>query len=138
VCDTRDAADHARTAPPAANPEINRCGSPPTASVGLIAAQLAFDDGPVVRVIRVDRIGVNSHMRQCRPRAFLAQQLVGVLYTEGFNDFVTSIAAPIATGWSDSFQVGFAPTEPNDIAFSRRTELRAGCFAGSWSTCDHP
>ncbi len=33
------------------------------------------------------------------------------LYTEGFDCFVTSTAAPIATGWSDSCRVGFAPTE---------------------------
>jgi hypothetical protein len=32
------------------------------------------------------------------------------LYTEGFNRFVTSTIAPIATGWSDSCRVGFAPT----------------------------
>ena len=30
---------------------------------------------------------------------------------EGFGDFVTSIAAPIATGWSESCRVGMAPTE---------------------------
>ena len=27
------------------------------------------------------------------------------------NDFVTSIVAPIATGWSDSCGAGFAPAE---------------------------
>ena len=32
------------------------------------------------------------------------------LYTEGFSRFVTSTTAPIATGWSDSCRVGFAPT----------------------------
>jgi hypothetical protein len=31
------------------------------------------------------------------------------LYTEGFGDFVTSITAPIASGWSDSCRMGFAP-----------------------------
>jgi hypothetical protein len=36
---------------------------------------------------------------------------IGRLYIEGFNNFVTSIIAPIATGWSDSCRVGFAPTE---------------------------
>src|SRR5437016_13606399 len=33
------------------------------------------------------------------------------LFTEGFSRFVTSTTAPIATGWSDSRRVGFAPTE---------------------------
>jgi len=32
------------------------------------------------------------------------------LYTEGFSRFVTSTTAPIATGWSKSCRVGFAPT----------------------------
>ena len=33
------------------------------------------------------------------------------LYTEGFNRFVSSTIAPIATGWSETCRVGFAPTE---------------------------
>lgn len=33
------------------------------------------------------------------------------LYTEGFNRFVTSTFASIATDWNDSCRVGFAPTE---------------------------
>jgi hypothetical protein len=33
------------------------------------------------------------------------------LSTEGFDDFVTSIAAPIATGWNDSCQAGITPAE---------------------------
>ena len=32
-------------------------------------------------------------------------------YTEGFSRFVTFATAPIATGWSDSCRVRFAPTE---------------------------
>ena len=31
--------------------------------------------------------------------------------TEGFSHFVISMTAPIATGWSKNYQVGFAPTE---------------------------
>ena len=38
------------------------------------------------------------------------QVAFATLYTEGFGDFVTSITAPIASGWSDSCRVGFAPT----------------------------
>jgi hypothetical protein len=33
------------------------------------------------------------------------------LYTEGFDCFVTSTAAPIATGWSDSCRAGLSPAE---------------------------
>jgi len=42
------------------------------------------------------------HTRQTPHRA---------LFTEGFSRFVTSTTAPIATGWSESRRVGFAPTE---------------------------
>jgi hypothetical protein len=38
------------------------------------------------------------------------QVAYATLYTEGFGDFVTSITAPIASGWSDRYRVGFAPT----------------------------
>jgi hypothetical protein len=31
-------------------------------------------------------------------------------YIEGFSHFVTSIAAPIASGWSKSCRVGLSPT----------------------------
>ena len=33
------------------------------------------------------------------------------LSIEGFNRFVTSTVAPIATGWSESCRAGFAPAE---------------------------
>jgi hypothetical protein len=33
------------------------------------------------------------------------------LFTEGFSDFVTSIAAPITTGWNDSCRAGLTPAE---------------------------
>src|SRR5271155_4043009 len=41
----------------------------------------------------------------------LAESPTATLSIEGFGDFVTSTAAPIATGWSNSCQVGIAPTE---------------------------
>jgi hypothetical protein len=37
------------------------------------------------------------------------------LSIESFGDIVTSIAAPIATGWSESCQVGIAPTEDRHL-----------------------
>jgi hypothetical protein len=33
------------------------------------------------------------------------------LYTRGFSHFVTSMTAPIASGWSESCRVGLSPTE---------------------------
>lgn len=47
----------------------------------------------------------------------------GGLYTEGFNRFVTSTTAPIATGRRGSCRVGLSPTEKALV--SRRTRIRA-------------
>ena len=45
-------------------------------------------------------------------------------YTEGFSHFVTSLTAPVASGWSDLAGVGFAaPLE--SAALSRRTRKGA-------------
>src|SRR5258708_5923471 len=43
------------------------------------------------------------------------------LCIEGFGSIVTSTTAPIATGWSNSCQVGIAPTEERRL--SRRTAI---------------
>jgi hypothetical protein len=48
-----------------------------------------------------------------------ARSPVVTLYTRGFSSFVSSTAALIATGWSDSCRVGFAPIENRRL--SRRT-----------------
>ena len=41
----------------------------------------------------------------------LARSPEVIRYIEGFSYFVTSITAPIATGWSESCRVGLSPTE---------------------------
>ena len=41
----------------------------------------------------------------------LAESPTRPFFTEGFGDFVTSIAAPIATGWNDSCRAGITPAE---------------------------
>src|SRR6266700_2231659 len=38
------------------------------------------------------------------------------LCIEGFGSIVTSTTAPIATGWSNSYQVGIAPTEERRLS----------------------
>ncbi len=38
------------------------------------------------------------------------------LYTRGFSHFVTSMTAPVASGWSDSCRVGLAPTEERRLS----------------------
>ena len=51
----------------------------------------------------------------------LAESPKATLYTEGFADFVTSIDAPIATGWSEPVP-GRVYLSLWISAFSRRTE----------------
>jgi len=45
------------------------------------------------------------------------------LSIEGFGDFVTSTAAPIATGWSESCRVGLPPTEDRRLVTAHHTIL---------------
>lgn len=40
------------------------------------------------------------------PACMLAKTTDMVLYTEGFDSFVTSTAAPVATGWNDQLPGG--------------------------------
>ena len=48
-----------------------------------------------------------THVTAC----LLAESPTRPFFTEGFDDFVTSIAAPIATGWNDSCRAGITPAE---------------------------
>ena len=48
-----------------------------------------------------------THVTAC----LLAKSPEATLSVEGFDDFVTSIVAPTATGWNDSCRAGFAPAE---------------------------
>ena len=56
-----------------------------------------------------------THVTACT----LAKSLYMTLYTRGFSHFVTSMTAPIATGWSDLPGGIFLPLR--NAAFSRRT-----------------
>lgn len=49
------------------------------------------------------------------------------LYIRGFDCFVTSTAAPIATGWSDSCRVGISPTER-----TRLSTAHFDCRVNNW------
>jgi len=68
------------------------------------------------RIARFEACSAFTHVTAC----MLAKSPFATLYTRGFGDIVTSITAPIASGWSDSCRVGFAPT--GDRRLSRRTE----------------
>jgi hypothetical protein len=60
--------------------------------------------------------------RSVRTQAAVAAHLYVTCYTEGFSHFVTSMTAPVASGWSVR-RVGLAPLE--SAAFSRRTQIAA-------------
>ncbi len=59
------------------------------------------------RIALFEACSAFTHVTACT----LAKSPMATFFTRGFGDFVTSITAPIATGWSDSCRVGFAPTE---------------------------
>ena len=54
---------------------------------------------------------------ECRA---LAESPKATLDIEGFDGFVTSTAAPIATGWSDRCRVGYNPTESPRLCHGAR------------------
>ena len=85
---------------------------PGTAAVGTLCPQpTAVSDFPA-STGRSSCTSPFSRLAQCsltlRP-ACSPSHLV-TLYTEGFSHFVTSMTAPITSGWSKSRRVGFAPT----------------------------
>jgi len=68
------------------------------------------------RIALFEACSAFTHVTAC----MLAESPEVILSIEGFNGFIASTAAPIATGWSDSCRVGFSPTE--DRRLSRRNE----------------
>ncbi len=50
-------------------------------------------------------------------------------YIRGFSHFVTSMTAPIASGWSDSCRVGFAPTEKRRLSTAHPRSRQNGFFS---------
>jgi hypothetical protein len=53
-------------------------------------------------------------------RPACSRHRLAALSIEGFDDFVTSIVAPIATGWSKSCRVGIAPTEDRRLSTAHK------------------
>ena len=85
---------------------------PGTAAAGTLCSQpTAVSDFPA-STGRSSCTSPFSRLAQCsltlRP-ACSSSHLV-TLYTEGFSHFVTSMTAPITSGWSKLRRVGFAPT----------------------------
>ena len=54
------------------------------------------------RIVPFEACSAFTHVTAC----MLAKSPNATLYTEGFNSFVTSTAAPIASGWSDPLPGG--------------------------------
>ena len=66
--------------------------------------------------------GVTRFLRYYEPlRHPRAPSLYVTSYTEGFSHFVTSMTAPVASGWSDLAGWGLHPLE--SAALSRRTQI---------------
>jgi hypothetical protein len=59
---------------------------------------------------------VFTHVAAC----LLAEPPEAALSIEGSDGFVTSAAAPIATGWSDTCRVGIAPTENSRLVTAHK------------------
>ena len=70
------------------------------------------------RLPRTTFRGLNSVHMTLRPAYSPHRQAACCL--EGFDGFVTSTAAPIATGWSDLCRVGIAPTEEPRLSTTHR------------------
>ena len=58
-------------------------------------------------------------------------------YTEGFSHFVTSMTAPVASGWSGC-RVGLAPTGKRRLGTAHTSSGRSGAWLGrlSWADSD--
>jgi len=86
----------------------------PAESLGALFARFPKNDSlPRIlgrvgfRITLFEACSAFTHVTAC----ILAKPPKVALYTRGFSRFVTSATAPIATGWSESCRVGFAPTE---------------------------
>ncbi len=64
---------------------------------------------------KLGRVGPHiGHFEACSafthvPACMLTKSPMATPFTEGFDGFVTSTAAPIATGWSDQLPGGYVP-----------------------------
>jgi hypothetical protein len=102
---------HARATTPA-GPALGSGCSPESAGGGLPPMSVA--SAPTLEVSR-------SAQRSLAFGPACSRGRLATLSIEGFGSFVTSATAPIATCWSNSCQVGFAPTKERRLA--RRTDI---------------
>jgi hypothetical protein len=62
-----------------------------------------------LRIVLFEDCSAFTHVMACT----LAKSPNVTLYTGGFSHFVTSMTAPIASGWSESCRVGAIPSKAN-------------------------
>ncbi len=70
-------------------------------------------------IVRFEACSAFTHVAAC----LLAEPPKAALYIEGSGSFVTSTAAPIATGWSEICRVGLAPTENSRLFTAHKGEI---------------
>ena len=110
----------------------------PTTPAQRVGACFARFPGPISLPRMGGRVGLrNVLFEDCSAftrvtACTLAKSPNVTLYTRGFSHFVTSMTAPIATGWSKNCRMGFAPTEKRRLstahAKSRPSLLRVDCY----------
>ena len=107
---------------------------PGTAAVGTLCPQpTAVSDFPA-STGRSSCTSPFSRLAQCsltlRPACSSSHPVT--LYTEGFSHFVTSMTAPITSGWSKLRRVGFAPTgKAPPFHGARRTRVARGSLSST-------
>jgi hypothetical protein len=72
-------------------------------------AMAAFSESQAGRLVHYPFRGLLSVHYSLQPTGSPSHLMT--LYIRGFGRFVTSTAAPIATGWSDRYRLGISPCE---------------------------
>jgi hypothetical protein len=76
-----------------------------------------------LRIVFFEACSAFTHVTACT----LAKSPTVTLYTRGFSHFVTSMTAPIASGWSESCRVGLSPTEKTPPYHGAHPQQTSAC-----------
>src|SRR6202790_2737281 len=80
-----------------------------------------------LRIVLFEVCSAFTHVAACT----LALSPIRDTLIEGFSHFVTSVTAPIASGWSDC-RVGLAPTGKRRLVTAHTLSRLSGSHACSW------
>jgi hypothetical protein len=107
----------------------------------------AHSPRPVSLPRKGDRVGLcNGIFEDCSAftrvtACTLAKSPKVTLYTRGSSHFVTSMTAPIASGWSENCRVGLSPTEKRRLNTAHTLNCRSryswGCLECTGSSHSH-